>query len=204
VKGSRGFTLVEVTVLIAVVGLLAGLMTSSAGDMLQTSKVLRTQDEVEEIARAVTSFYADTGFFPRTADISAGRPGTDLLGTLVSVAPLPETTASSALWTEARADLLAAHLTANERGYQSRSSMAELGWSGPYLAAGIEQDAWGRAYLINVFYLDARNLVQEADGTPLGAVWALSAGPNGVVETPYYQPREDAAVYGDDIAFRLQ
>lgn len=203
-KGSRGFTLVEVTVLIAVIGLLAGLVTSSAGEMLQKSKVLRSQDEVEEIGRAIAGFYADNGFFPRTADTSAGRPGGELLGTLVGEAALPETTSASESWIGSRADLLASHLTANDRGYRPRSTLGALGWSGPYLGAGIGRDPWGHAYLVNVYYLDARSVVQEPDGTPLGAVFALSAGPNGVIETPYFQPREAAAVYGDDIAFRLQ
>jgi prepilin-type N-terminal cleavage/methylation domain-containing protein len=204
VTGSRGFTLIEVTVLIAVVGLLAGLVSSSAGDMLQQSRLMRTREDVGQIAQGVTAFYADNGFFPKTADTVDGRPGSDMLGTLISDAAPPQTTDSSSLWIESRTDVLSAHLMRNDRAYDSRDRMGQLGWAGPYVTGDLAEDAWGHAYMVNVFYLDARNVVVELDGTPLGAVWALSAGPNGVIETPYYQPRDQAAVYGDDVAFRLQ
>jgi len=46
--------------------------------------------------------------------------------------------------------------------------------------------------------------VQDSNGTRLGAVFVLSAGPNGVIETPFYQARDNARLYGDDIGYRLQ
>lgn len=202
--GSRGFTLVEVTVLLAVIGLLVGLVSSTTGDLLQQSRMLRARDEVEQIGRAVTAFYADNGFFPRTQDTVDGRPGSTLLGALVSDAPLPDTSEAAEPWTGSRFDLVTAHLVRNERGYAGRVASGGRGWAGPYVSAVPGSDPWGYAYLVNVFYLDPRNIVQEVDGTSLGAVWVLSAGPNGVIETPFYQPRDRAQLYGDDIAFRLQ
>lgn len=201
---SRGFTLVEVTVLLAVIGLLVGLVSTTTGDMLQQSRMLSARDEVEQIGRAVTAFYADSGFFPRTEDTVDGRPGTTLLGALASEASLPDTNEAAAPWTQSRLDLMVAHLVRNERGYQGRIAGVANGWAGPYLTTVPAADPWGHAYLVNVFYLDPRNVVQELDGTPLGAVWALSAGPNGVIETPFYQPRDRGQLYGDDVAFRMQ
>lgn len=201
---SRGFTLVEVTVLLAVIGLLVGLVSSTTGDMLQQSRLLRARDDVEQIGRAVAAFYADNGFFPRTEDTVDGRPGSSLLGTLISEAPLPDTNTAAEPWTGSSFDLVTAHLVRNQRGYAGRVASGGRGWAGPYVTTPPGEDPWGYAYLVNVFYLDPRDIMQEADGTRLGAVWVLSAGPNGVIETPFYQPRDSAQLYGDDIALRLQ
>jgi type II secretory pathway pseudopilin PulG len=197
-------TLIEVTVLLTVLGLVAGLMTGSVSDLLEQSRRLRTQEDVEHIGQAVVDFYADSGFFPRTGDTVDGRPGDDELGALISDAPMPETTTSSALWAQTRVDSMAAHLVRNGVQYAVRDAVTGMGWKGPYLSAAIQDDSWGHAYVVNVFWLDARDIVQDASGARLGAVWVLSAGPNGVIETPYYQPRDAAQLYGDDIGFRLQ
>lgn len=201
---SRGFTLVEVTVLLAVVGVLVGLMASSVGDVLEQSRLLRTRDDVQQIGRAIVAFYQGNGFFPRTQDVVGDRPGSELLGGLVSDAPLPDATPSASDWTSSRLDLMSAHLTRNGRGYRAKDPLGRFGWAGPYLSADVHRDAWGYAYLVNVFYLDPRDVLLDLDGTPLGAVYVLSAGPNGILETPFYQPRDNATVYGDDIGYRLQ
>lgn len=190
--------------MLAVFGILVGLMAGSVGDVLVKSREVRTREDVEAIGRAIADFYQDNGFFPRTEDVIGGRPGNALLGVLASDAPLPEVTDSSSLWVETSGDLLTAHLTRNLRGYRGKDLASPLGWSGPYLAADPAEDGWGFAYVVNVFYLDPRDVIQELDGTPLGAVYVLSAGPNGILETPYYQPRDNATVYGDDIGYRLQ
>ncbi|NKB87547.1 MAG: hypothetical protein GKS06_04950 [Acidobacteria bacterium] len=199
-----GITLVEVTVLLAVIGLLAGLMTTAAGDLLGQSKTVRAQEDVQYIGRAVGEFYADNGFFPRTADTVDGRPGTSEFGALISDAPLPGTTSSTTLWTESSVSSMTLHLIRNDVGYQVRDVLRPRGWNGPYLSSAIQDDSWGHAYLVNSFWLDPRNVIQDVDGTKLGAVWVLSAGPNGVLETPFYQPRDAARLFGDDIGYRLQ
>ncbi len=58
-------------------------------------------------------------------------------------------------------------------------------WFGPRMPA----DAWGRCLLLNL-----------GEGSADGPVWLLSAGPNGVVETP---PDASAPV-GDDIGDRIR
>lgn len=200
----RGFTLVEVTVMLAVVGMLVGLMAGSVGDLLGTSREVRTRDDVEKIGRAIVDFYRDNGFFPHTEDTVGGRPGSRELGVLASDAPMPEATGSAALWLDTSGDLMGSHLTRNVPGYRNRNQLERVGWAGPYLGQEPGEDGWGYAYLVNVFYLDPRDVLQEVDGTPLGAVYVLSAGPNGIIETPFYQPRDNATTYGDDIGYRLQ
>lgn len=199
-----GFTLIEVTVLVTAIGLLVGLFASSAGDLLHDSRVIRAREDVEEIGAAIAEFYADNDFFPRTEDVVNGRPGKQVVGVLIGDAPLAGSTEAGVWWVRSRLDLLGAHLATNVRGYSGRDPAGRRGWNGPYLNAALREDPWGHAYMANVFYLDPRPVVQEIDGTPLGAVFVLCAGPNGIIETPFYQPRGNAAVYGDDIGFRLQ
>lgn len=204
VARNRGFTLVEVTVLLAVVGVLVGLLASPIDDRLQRSRLARTRDDVEQIGRAVVSFYRDNGSFPRPQGVIEARPGTALLGGPISDAPPPGATPPAAAWTSSPLDLLSALPTRNRRGYESNDPDGRVGWAGGYLSSDIREDPWGHAYLINVFYLDPEGDLEDLDGTPLGAVYVLSAGPNGLVETPLYQPRARASVYGDDIGCRLQ
>jgi len=64
-------------------------------------------------------------------------------------------------------------------------SAAQLGFTLP-------MDPWGNHYVI-----------YPASAAPL-ARWVLSAGPNGIVETPFRQDPEHAVIGGDDIGFRLR
>ena len=200
----QGMTLVEVTVLLAVVGLLVGLMTTAAGNLLGQSQDVRTHEDVEYIGRAIGEFYADNGFFPRTEDSVEGRAGTREIGSLISEAPLPGTTSSSGSWTESQVSSMSGQLVRNEPGYRVRDTSRRGGWNGPYVSTAIQDDAWGHAYMANVYWLDARDIVQDINGTKLGAVWVISAGANGVIETPFYQARDNARLYGDDIGYRVQ
>jgi len=65
-------------------------------------------------------------------------------------------------------------------------------------AQGIPGDA------INVGLIDATQGTQTSAGATKSAVWVMSAGPNGQIETPYTQPMTTAAPSGDDIAVRVQ
>ena len=201
---ARGFTIIEMAVLLTVLSLLGALVVGTAGDVLDRSRLIQARDEVAEVGRAVAEFYSDTGFFPSSRDVLDGRPGADELGVLISAAPLPDATDAGRYWVNSRADDMEAHLTTNERGYTGHRPGASHSWKGPYVSRVLEADPWGSAYLINVFYLDGEVSVRDVAGEPLGAVFVLSAGPNRTIETPYFQPREHASLYGDDIGFRLR
>jgi hypothetical protein len=67
-----------------------------------------------------------------------------------------------------------------------RSAALSFGTRDRADATPVPADPWRNAYLVN---LGAR-----------GAVWIVSAGPNGVLETPF----ESTALAGDDIGARLR
>ncbi len=69
------------------------------------------------------------------------------------------------------------------------STMSPLAAHAPTVTA----DPWGNAYMVNVGAHFSR-----------GAVWALSAGPDGIIETLFLQPARSATVAGDDRAVRVR
>ena len=71
-----------------------------------------------------------------------------------------------------------------------------------YVSQPLRSDPWGNRYLVNIGVLQTG----EADETSTEprALWVLSAGPNGLVETPYAASAVSAAVVGDDIGARIE
>ena len=70
-----------------------------------------------------------------------------------------------------------------------------------HVSRPLRSDPWGNRYLVNVGALQT----SEADGasTESRALWVLSAGPNGLVETRFAAPTMSAVVGGDDIGVRI-
>ena len=71
-----------------------------------------------------------------------------------------------------------------------------------YVSQRLRSDPWGNRYLVNTGALQTGE-GDEASPEP-GAMWVLSAGPNGLVETPYAVPAMSAALGGDDIGARIE
>ncbi|MFM9958161.1 MAG: type II secretion system major pseudopilin GspG [Phycisphaerales bacterium] len=72
-KGARGrrngaFTLVEMLLVIAILGLLAALIGPQIAKQFQKSQVQTTKAQMENLATAIESFYTDTGRYPTEAE----------------------------------------------------------------------------------------------------------------------------------------
>ena len=85
----------------------------------------------------------------------------------------------------------------------------QKGWNGPYLQLVPSSDPWGNKYLVNVQLLTAPGVSLAAGGLPLAkgqraAVFAVSAGPNRLLETRFDQIADSFEAGGDDITFRIQ
>lgn len=93
-------------------------------------------------------------------------------GVLVGPGRLPQTTRTTTAWVTA------------PRGSLDRDL---------FRVGAIDPDPWGNAYLANTGSLTA------SEGS---TVWVLSAGPNGIIETPYLSGAD--TVMGDDIAARVR
>ena len=204
-RGTRGFTLIELTVVLAVIVTLALMVTPSITNFISDARIARAQTDTATLAAAVTRFYKDNGFFPQWSAANAGGPGAaaDKVDLLVSGGNTP-VVATPNTWTTGTTDALVEQLVSNTPGYAMRTVTSGFGWNGPYLSSTITADAWNNRYAINAGLLDATIGTQTAAGSAKSTVWVISAGPNGELETPYTQPLTTAAPSGDDIAVKIQ
>ncbi len=70
-------------------------------------------------------------------------------------------------------------------GWLSSRSDSLSGSLGPYLSAPPKADPWGNRYLVSTS-------------------WVISAGPNGVLETPCQSTGREAGLIGDDVGVRAR
>jgi len=161
---------------------------------------------VQTIASSVTQFYKDNGFFPQWSAANNGGQGlpADKVDLLITPGNVPNV-ATANTWTNGTTDAVADQFITNAPGYTMRTATATFGWNGPYITNTIGADAWNNRYTINVGLIDTTQGTQTATGATKSAVWVLSAGPNGQIETPYSQLMTVATTAsGDDIAMRIQ
>jgi prepilin-type N-terminal cleavage/methylation domain-containing protein len=202
-NSQKGFTLIEVIVAIAVVAILAGIITPSVIKHLNDSKRARAQNDCLVIGAAIGSFYKDVARYPNMN--AAGTAGVTLL---VSEGNIPALAGGIGTWnaatTAAACDLLSNHLSYNTPKGQGANTYPKLStttvnsefvWQGPY-QPNFPADPWGNRYSVNI---------GNVNNT---AVWVLSAGPDGIIQTPW-NPGAPAAgttlgPIGDDIVYRLK
>ncbi len=68
IPAARGFSLVEMLVAVAIVGLLVGLVGPAAMRQLQSSRVNATEAQIAQLRSAVDIFLIDTGRYPTAAE----------------------------------------------------------------------------------------------------------------------------------------
>ena len=177
--------------------ILALLVSGVAASYVARSRVQRAQAEVEAIAAAVRAFARDVSDPSPTQRAASASGDTAAVDLLVGPGDVPKTRVADG-WSVARSDTIDNQLRANAPGYPVPAGSA-AGWNGPYLAHDCPVDPWGNRYMVNVGGAASRG----GNGSPR-AVWALSAGPDGVIETPAEQPAEAARLHGDDVGARVR
>jgi prepilin-type N-terminal cleavage/methylation domain-containing protein len=203
--GSGGFTLIELTVVLAVIVTLALILTPSITNFISDARVARTKSDTQTMASSIVQFYKDNGFFPQWSQAVAGGPGgsANMVDLLITPGNTPGVPVANP-WTTGTTGALAEQLLSNTPGYTMKNATAQFGWNGPYVSSAIGADAWNNRYAVNVGLIDTTMGTQTAEGTSKSAVWVISAGPNGQIETAYSQPITTARAIGDDIAVRVQ
>ena len=208
-KNQKGFTLLEVIVVLAVLGALAAMLSPVVFRYIDDGNRVRAQNDVNTIAAAINQMYKDTGRWPFYASGTAAvaiNTTTDAVfltsnsacdaangatGTAGCDTTAPAVGTSGWLFT-GKGHHLASQLVANEPTYPSGR------YRGPYLDAVPALDPWGRSYVVNI---------ENADPAASATNWviALSAGANGTIETA------DATLVtapivagGDDIIARVK
>ena len=205
-RGRMGFTLIELTVVLAVIVTLALVLTPSIANSINEARVARARNDCQTIASGMYQFYRDTGFFPLWTISQNGGQGTpaNRVQILVSQGNVPFEDVPS-LWTTGVAGSLADQLVTNAPGYTLRSATSQFGWNGPYFSSQLMADPWGNRYAVNIALVDLSPGAATASGQAKMAVWVLSAGPNGIIDTPFAQSILSAVrPAGDDIGTRIQ
>lgn len=194
----EGFTLIEMVVVLAVIGILAAILTPTIAKNINDSKIARATNEVQVIAAAVASFYKDLGRWP-TSDGTAGNP--DNLYLLYGPGDVfASSGAASDNWvytTNTRPDTFLNHLVENDPmdGANDYAVSGPVKWDGPYITE-VKADPWGSTYVCNIQY--------TWDAT-INASSVYSAGPNRIADIAYTQPLTTFTVGAtDDVVQRLK
>jgi len=176
----RWFSLIEAMLSLSAATLVTAVVVPAASSMLSSAKETRVQMELNAIAAGLAEFSRDVGFYPGMV------PGETDNASIVLATDAAFPADDDGFWGSAQQLSLHQYLCINGTG-------TDRPWSGPYLSTLITEDPWGSAYLINISC--------SRDGQ---AVYVVSAGKNGTVDTTFAQDVGAAAVGGDDYAVRLQ
>jgi general secretion pathway protein G len=179
VKGSKGFTLIEVIVVAGIIAILAGILVPMILNQIDEARLSKAAGDVRSIYAAIVVFKKDTAQWP-VMDANCDPNVTLLTGdgnqpTNLAVMGFDAGVTSS----------YNDHLVTDTNGCYNN-------WKGTYIA-GVTADPWGNTYITN------------ADGFSVAGreVWIMSAGPNGLIDTPVPN-LFGAALVGDDIGLRIK
>jgi prepilin-type N-terminal cleavage/methylation domain-containing protein len=185
----KGFTLIELAVVLAIIAVLAAILTPMVTNYLDQSRMSRTQADLKTLADAVKLYQRDTGQWPVYAS-STDYPNTvgggkGLIGG--SNGTPPGETATWNVGTTLASSSLESYLNGNFTQVSTDNAFPKKGFRGPYLGS-LDSDAWGQRYL-----LTAANLA----GSSYHA-FVISAGPDGKLDTTLNQNATAQFVTGND------
>ncbi|MEE9200751.1 MAG: prepilin-type N-terminal cleavage/methylation domain-containing protein [Candidatus Brocadiales bacterium] len=191
-KHTYGFTLLEIVIVLAIVGILAGVLVPTIKGYVGSAKQLRAEQDTKALGEAMLAFNKDTARYPIYQVGTATSPSNSVfVVTYTAEGDAPAASVDAASWGSATADTFDNQLENNTPAYPTTG---EFAWRGPYIGP-IRMDPWGNKYVSN-----ASKLLPNADN----AAWVLSAGPNETIETTFSQGRSSPTIGGDDIAYRIK
>ncbi len=193
----KGFTLIEIVVILAVIAVLSAVISPMIIGYIKDAKIRRAEADVKVIGAAIMAFSKDLREWPIWAVGTATKPADDDYDVLSSEAGDDAAAATGATYdTSTGLDSLDDQLVTNDPSY---SLTGKRKWMGPYLE-NISEDPWGNKYYVNVMYLQPSYL---SPGSEM-AVFALSAGPNELIDTDFEQAITAFSGGGDDITYRIK
>ena len=186
-KGQKGLSLVEVTIMLLVLMLLTGVLAPSIFDYVKDAQWVKVKEDCEAIGISVVRLTRDVGSclkldgtgrctkWNRVDLLYSDGPDvttSELIDDATTAFNSPGNIGMPLNWSsdDARGDSMERQFTTNEPGYLSPANFGNysavgplfgLGWRGAYLSAPIGPDPWGHRYLVNSVFLSV-----AIDATP--------------------------------------
>ncbi len=180
-KNQKAFTLMEVMIVVAMLAVLAAILSPIVIHQMDKADITAARSGVNAIIKAIENFRSDTKEYPDRQNSSTP----DYYYYLYTDGDGPDF--DGAAWGDHH-DNLKNHLILNSSGYSVWDPANQIGWHGPYLDSGNSADPWGNCYLSEVWAF------WKASGDTVYA-WVLSAGPDGKIQTD----DANSEIQGDDI-----
>jgi prepilin-type N-terminal cleavage/methylation domain-containing protein len=174
---SKGFTLIELAVVLAIIAVLAAVLTPMVTGYIDQARLARAQADLRTLADSIKLYNRDTGRWPiydnstdYTADNTPGASAKLEFGT--STGNSPTAGAGWTLGATLATSSLESYLN-NDRTGVGSAAFPKAGFRGPYVSS-LDTDPWGNKYLLN-----AGNLRRSSSNH----AYVISSGPNGTMET---------------------
>jgi prepilin-type N-terminal cleavage/methylation domain-containing protein len=175
---SKGFTLIELAVVLAIIAVLAAILTPMVTNHLDQARNTRALADTKLIADAINLFKRDLGYYPVFATLAGakaaqGTTSSYLMGPSTGATPTA-TLGSSTSWVtllgSSTFDIVTQLNTTWADAAQNDKNPGHVSFRGPYIG-NLDSDPWGNKYVV-------ANLTSATK-----RAFVISAGPNGILET---------------------
>ena len=192
-KDKKGFTLIELIVVLSVIATLAAALTPMIISYVEDAKSITAKADVKTIAEAILAFNKDMHEWPIWESGTQTKAG-DTKYTVLYSEEGDKDVSCDVPWSTDE-DTIDDQLITNDPNYPLTGAKE---WKGPYIT-NLGADPWGNRYYVDVYALG-----------PVGpqvknyAAFVVSGGPDGVIETKDRQKRKGFTIGGDDIVRRIK